>query len=79
MQIPVFTRGRSSSLLSEGASYPDITADPAGGDAPPTPARPSTAILLNKENALHSAASLIEAFMVQLCLMDLLGESENAV
>jgi hypothetical protein len=51
-------------------------------DAPPTPVsikpnagRPSaTILLLSKENAAHTIASLIEAFMVQLCLQGLLRE-----
>ena len=38
--------------------------------------RPCMVMLLHKENALHHVASLIEAFMVQLSLKNLLSESQ---
>lgn len=46
----------------------------AGIVADNLPLRPSTLLLLQRENALHGAASLVEAFMVQLSLKNLLGE-----
>lgn len=38
------------------------------------PPRPCTLLLLNKENAMHSTASLIEAFMVQMSLLNVLAD-----
>ncbi|XP_013420923.1 uncharacterized protein LOC106181165 isoform X1 [Lingula anatina] len=42
------------------------------------PSMPCTVLLLQKENALHSAPSLIEAFMVQLCLKGVLGSVQSS-
>ena len=39
--------------------------------------RPSTTILLTRENAYHNAASLLESLMVQLSLLDILGKLTN--
>ena len=35
---------------------------------------PCTVLLLNKENALHNSGALVENFMMQMSLINLLGE-----
>ena len=35
---------------------------------------PCTALLLNKENALYKSAALVESFMLQMSLINLLGK-----
>jgi hypothetical protein len=40
------------------------------------PETPAVVLLLQKENASHGAASLIEALMVQLSFKNLLGKDE---
>ena len=49
---------------SEWSSSPKTTDTP----------RPSTLLLLRKENGVHHVASLVEAFMVQLSLINKLGK-----
>lgn len=60
---------------SDAALFSDVNFDPASGDAQTVAPIPTTTLLLRKENGLHTAASLIENLMVQLCLMNLLGEA----
>ena len=38
---------------------------------------PCTVLLLNKENALHSSGALVENFMMQMSLINLLGKVDK--
>ena len=44
------------------------------GEVPLSSPGPVTLLLLTKENAYHTAASLIEAFMIQMSLQGVLGD-----
>ncbi|XP_074653052.1 dynein axonemal assembly factor 8-like [Tubulanus polymorphus] len=41
--------------------------------------QPCTLLLLRKENAVHTSASLIEAFMVQMSILGLLGPIQHSI
>ncbi len=69
--MAVFTVGTGDPPATpQNAPYAQMTFDPQNVA---TLLRPCTILLLNKENALHNSASLIEAFMVQMSILNILG------
>ena len=74
-QVPIFSVSGSMPASPTSHSTFRFDAAPQAASIRATSTRPSAAILLlSKENASHTAASLIEAVMVQLCLQGVLGK-----
>ncbi|OWF38942.1 uncharacterized protein LOC110465662 [Mizuhopecten yessoensis] len=72
--VPIFCPGSVEGV--EGAEFVKVR----GSQEKNTEARlPCTLLLLNKENAAHHAASLIEACMVQLTLQGVMGTIQKTV
>ena len=65
------SRCLSAYVLGDTLRTADTEDDPLSSV---TPHLPVTLLLLSKENALHSAGSLIEGCMIQLSLQNVLGK-----